>query len=209
MGNQKSVLDLDVILGSGSHYSKNIVSPVYIHILVRKDPELWIAVKFEKESIGITHQKLQKNLPGKPFFVWKPKSKMNDFEVIPGVGRLVKGQTLGVIIIEPLDYYARLSWDKDRTKIVVIASGPWIDEEYGMYELNRSLALGLDVLVVLNDTEVYVLNETSDEMIRKYIIKGNNCGNIPTGTTCYVQKNSIYTKVGKSKTNLICLSGQK
>lgn len=195
MGNQKSVLNLQDILSSGCLYSKKIVFPTYIHVLVRKDPELWITVNFEEETVGITHKKLQKNLPGDPFFIWKPESKMNDFEVIPGVGRLEKGQTLGVIIIEPLDYYIRLAWDKNRTKIVVAASGPWVNEEYGMYELNRSLTLGLEILVVLNDTEVYILNETSDEMVRKYIIKGNNCGNTPTGTACYVRKNDSYIKV--------------
>lgn len=100
-------------------------------------------------------------------YEWNPHSHMRDFEVIDAFGKdevkIARGQGIGVIIIESLNLYIKLAYDKSKfSGILPVQVSPWNNEPTRKTVLSSDLGLGYDVLFITT-TQVTQLCEALDE----------------------------------------------
>ena len=92
---------------------------------------------------------------------WTPKSHMRDFEVMNMFtvkeNRIARGQGIGVIIVESLACYAKITYDRSHPYgINMAACMKWDHSDTAKSTLSSDLSLGYDVLLLVKDKPHYL-----------------------------------------------------
>ena len=101
------------------------------------------------------------------YFEFEPKSHMRDFEFIFDYDldiKVARGQGIGVIIIDGVESYVKLMYDKNNENGFNVASyNIWNKSQKAINLLNNDLSIGYNVLLIDSKDKAHNLCEKLDE----------------------------------------------
>lgn len=154
MGNRKSKIDLKAVFPTPCPVNKTKGAYVIVNLLLPEESAATHRVLFVYETwarfaSGITEEERNGALA---LHAWEPKSDMHDFEVLHPYTdkeiRIARGQAVGIVIVECLEQYLKVYYDKEKASGFNVSGGRWVSDEQSLDVLGDDLGLGYDVLLV-------------------------------------------------------------